>query len=495
MGMMRANRNDGGYIPTVQDLNKEYQEGLPDGRPMSFGGVNTKQQFAAPTGSYGNGPNKGALKFGGATEHNDVVNGGRPNEFPMDFSDASLGRRQDKVNGQDTLDTQDTQEKNKPAPIIATTIEWSDSVETEGGVSEEEISKVKPDEFKKKVEENGGDSKFAKQVADIFGGANNLKGLLARLESGIEEEQNKRKKARLLAFGLSLMGGSSMAQAMQAANATPFYDDEELKQLLDERYNLKDKLQKAYLKSEGIDFDEKKSDKLFEGSYKGADGKTYTKLQVARPDGAIFIDSDGQAKPKGVSVTKLGANDGQLSKYSIEKIDKNVEERHKVERDLDRIRGIKESEPVGGWRWSGIFSKGAEGFKQFMGTQNITSDWRLGIQDLIKQKALERLPKGSSSEQDRKWAEKTQINGFANADAINRYLDIAERRAIYAMKYYDSQSEWLGNPENKSLHGWEAPLADTAKDPDKGEGENTVVSGLSGPSESNDIIDDFREVS
>ena len=98
----------------------------------------------------------------------------------------------------------------------------------------------------------GGDESLAKDMGEVVGPAKGVQSYLANLEKQIDKQKNKRRKARLLAFGLALMGGESMATALSAANQTPFFDDEELNLMLDRRKDLIKGMHATYLESQGV---------------------------------------------------------------------------------------------------------------------------------------------------------------------------------------------------------------------------------------------------
>ena len=158
----------------------------------------------------------------------------------------------------------------------------------------------------------GGDEELAKEFAEVVGPAKGVESYLANLDMQIDKQQNKRKKARLLAFGVSLLGGSSMAQAMQSANQTPFFDEEELDQMLAQRGDVMNRIGTDYLNSQGI-HSSSVQDHILKAEYdranpsasaSSASGKVYEnpysfyneagdrKVARIRKDGTGYVDAD-----------------------------------------------------------------------------------------------------------------------------------------------------------------------------------------------------------
>ena len=128
----------------------------------------------------------------------------------------------------------------------------SETMATEGVQSEETIAATTAETTKNDVLAAGGDDELATAAAQVVGPAKGVESYLANLNEQIDKQQNKRKKARLLAFGLALLGGESMSSALSVANQTPFFDDDDLDQLLDQRKDLMGRLHADYLNSQGV---------------------------------------------------------------------------------------------------------------------------------------------------------------------------------------------------------------------------------------------------
>lgn len=122
----------------------------------------------------------------------------------------------------------------------------------EGIATNESISQTTGEDIEMEVIDAGGDPELAEEANKIVGPAKGVDSYLANLNKQIDSQQNKRKKARLLAFGLALLGGESMSTALRAAEQTPFFDEEDLDQMLAQRKDLMDGVHTEYLASQGI---------------------------------------------------------------------------------------------------------------------------------------------------------------------------------------------------------------------------------------------------
>ena len=260
------------------------------------------------------------------------------------------------VTGIETTPTNNTEQ-------VATSIAWSDEqagsgkATDEGIPTEQAIADTKGGEVATQVAEATGDAEFAEQAAQVVGAASGVESYLANLNTQIDKQQDKRKKARLLAFGLALLGGESMSSALQVANQTPFFDEEDLDQLLAQRKDLMNGLHNEYLESQGI--------------------------TTAGTDAA----ASGTDKPIKLTAT--------LEK-EIRDLTKKSEENKLV---AGRINGlIGDIETHGGW--AGVGGTAAEFFKGLAGSQENVSQWKSDFTRLVNSEIVNNLPPGVASDKD-----------------------------------------------------------------------------------------------
>ena len=305
----------------------------------------------------------------------------------------------------------------------ATSIVWSDAenLADEGVQSEETIANTDADTVKDQVVAAGGDQELAAEVAEVVGPAKGVESYIANLNEQIDKQQNKRKKARLLAFGLALLGGESMGNALHYANQTPFFDDEDLNELLDQRKNLMTGLQNDYLSSQGID-----TSSAGATSTSGAGGT---------------IPRDGWSYPKLTATLQKEVRDLQKS-YT----DKN--------QAIGRINGlITDIESSGGAE--GAVGNAAEYIKKLAGGQNNVSQWKTDFTRLVNSEVVNNLPPGVASDRDidliksgfptNDWDKKQLVRWLQAYRKITKYVAARDKHRSEYIEGTGRQTGWEGD--------------------------------------------------
>lgn len=119
-------------------------------------------------------------------------------------------------------------------------------------VADEAINVTTKAEVVGPANEAGVDPEVSSKVGDSIGKSKSVKGYLAELNKQIDNTRDKQKKAMMLMFGLSLLGGESMATAAQVANTARSWNKEDLDQLLAQRNDTMNRLHADMLNEQGL---------------------------------------------------------------------------------------------------------------------------------------------------------------------------------------------------------------------------------------------------
>ena len=246
--------------------------------------------------------------------------------------------------------------------------------------------------------------------------------LADQLEKQIKKAESSRAAIKLLSLGIALVGGKNASAASQAANRLAGNSDERIKSLYAQKEKALDQI-RGYSKVEQ------------QGSvgWEATDGKIY--FQAVENGKTVWKTASGDMLPAGQSLTKkVGTGSyGDLPRWVGTSITGAASRIRTAKNKLARMTNIISTKPLN--EWSGIFGRGAEGLKNLFGTQDAISEWRRKIEEFIGQESLTNLPPGPASDRDIQIVRNAQVNGFANREAVNNYLDAVKRLTDYAISY------------------------------------------------------------
>ena len=287
---------------------------------------------------------------------------------------------------------QNTQQQTDQTQAAATTIIWSDSSGSTN-LSDDNVKGNTGDEVVTAGNEAGVDTDVSDNISDLLNVSDGVQNYLDNLNSKIDDEQNKKKKAQMLMFGLALLGGESMANAALLAKDTIFFDDTQLNSLLDSKDEIIGRAENKYLSDQGL--------KPIPGT-------------------------------KGTGSGAVGSKPTATSQKEVIRLANSAESRIETNNSIDGI--IRNVDAAGGSE--GYAGTAAEFIKNAFGEQDEISLWKKNFTNLINTEVVNNLPPGVASDKDieliksgfptEHWDKKTIVLWMQAYKKINNYLAARE---------------------------------------------------------------------
>ncbi len=266
---------------------------------------------------------------------------------------------------------------------------------------------------------------------------------LDELQVLIDKEDNKRDAIAMLGFAISLMGGKNAASAAQAANSWAKMSDKKVNALYSQRKLITDAVTKGALSQAGFTSGDETSKQGTVG-WRGSDDKIY--FQSVEDGVTKWKTAKGDALPDNVELeNKTGtSSEGDLPRWVGNTLVDATKVIRTTKTKLARIENIVNAQQDA---WSGAFGKGAEFWKKLVGGQDENSEYRRLIEELIGSESLSNLPPGTASNKDIEIVRAAQVNGFANREAVQAWLDAIKRISNYQIKYNQAYLNYFKDGE------------------------------------------------
>ena len=160
---------------------------------------------------------------------------------------------------------------------------------------DEEIADLKPEETHNAVINSGGDQKLATDAAEWAGNSNGIVSSITQLDKLIQKQEGRRDSMRMMMFGLALLSGEGMSNAVSIANKVGTFNKDRLDALYDSRKELQTAITKQAIEAQyGPTGDDAfSSQKLFEKPYVFYDNENNRKVGYKLKEGAGYADESG----------------------------------------------------------------------------------------------------------------------------------------------------------------------------------------------------------
>ena len=191
--------------------------------------------------------------------------------------------------------------------------------------------------------------KAAEVVGKSTDRASALENLLKETESNIRTLEDKRKSVKLLALGISLLGGKGSTQAARIANEIAGQDADRIEELYETRSAIIDKARRSLGLGGG------NVGEVGDQAFRGSDGKLYF-----QGEGNQWVDSNNNPKPQDVTLKGKAAteDEGDLPTHlakQVNTLDTSIRDTNtRQAKIVNVLRGIPED------AWSGIFGQSAK---------------------------------------------------------------------------------------------------------------------------------------
>ena len=288
--------------------------------------------------------------------------------------------------------------------------------------------------------------KAAEVVGKSTDRASALENLLKETEGNIRTLEDKRKSVKLLALGISLLGGKGSTQAAQIANEIAGQDAERIEELYETRSAIIDKARAQLGLGTGVGT-------VGDQAFRGSDGKLYF-----QGEGNQWVDSNNNPKPQDVTLKGKAAteDEGDLPTHlakQVNTLDTSIRDTNtRQAKIVNVLRGIPDD------AWSGIFGRGKKTVADLLGSQDAEDVWRTQVQDLMVTEAISNLPPGVASDKDIALVQSGVLNGFANPEALKQFLAASQRLLAYSRRYDNALKEHIY--ANRSTSGFKPPVYD-----------------------------------
>ena len=299
--------------------------------------------------------------------------------------------------------------------VAATTIVWDDGSDsdTSTNLSDTEISENTGEDAVVEGNKAGVDTDVSESVGELLNVSSGVQDYLDSLDTKIDAEQNKKKSAQLLMYGLALLGGEGFKGAAELAQNTIFFDDTQLNSLLDSKDEIIDRAEQKYLTDQGL------------------------------------IPPPGSTGSGGTSaVATYGGKRTATLEKEVRDLIKSRERRLTTNNKIDSI--ISRVEEAGGAE--GYRGTATEFFKNVFGGQDEVSLWKKNFTNLINTEVVNNLPPGVASDRDialiksgfpeEHWDKKTIVRWMQAYRKVNKYLSDRESYRAGYIEETGRQTGW-----------------------------------------------------
>ena len=280
------------------------------------------------------------------------------------------------------------------------------------------------------------DKDTAEKAGKIIGESNSAATALERLivesEKNIRSLEDKRRNMKLLALGLSLLGGKSSAQAAQIANSIAGSSDERIAAMYAERGKLMDQARKAVFGDTG------KGDSVFGDTYVDGEGNLYYKYK----DRAGYEGPDGPVQNLPAGSVKQGTQGADLPASVQKSVNTLIDDADANDTNAERFDYIIEDIDEHGGA-EGIFGQVGEFLKNTFGWQGGTSEWKTKYRDLKNSTAINNLPPGVASDRDIQIVMAGFPDEHWDKEQLKSWIKGYQKLLRYQASYKRFRADWM----------------------------------------------------